>query len=106
MSIIPNPTVEDLEQRFGNPWDPANSLGFAAVLAADERGEMLPEGEQMLDAFGLNAEFVPVEFGGRLSRADRMIEVLRAVYRHDPCLGLGYGVSSLIAAVNLWVAGT
>ncbi|MFJ7256644.1 acyl-CoA dehydrogenase family protein [Streptomyces sp. NPDC098085] len=31
---------------------------------------------------------------------------MRSVYRRDPCLGLGYGVSSFIAAVNVWAAGS
>jgi alkylation response protein AidB-like acyl-CoA dehydrogenase len=31
---------------------------------------------------------------------------MRAVFRHDPCLGLGYGASSLNAAVNVWAAGS
>jgi alkylation response protein AidB-like acyl-CoA dehydrogenase len=97
--------AEELEQRFGDPWDSGNPVGFAAILASDERAEMHPAGEQLLDAYGLNAEFVPTEYGGRLTRVDRLIEIMRAVYRHDPCLGLGYGASSLIASVNVWAAG-
>ncbi|WP_346779713.1 acyl-CoA dehydrogenase [Streptomyces sp. S3(2020)] len=99
------PSVDDLERRFGDPWDPDNPTGHAAVLAADEAGEMLAAGERLLDDYRLNAEFVPPELGGRLTRLDRLIEVLRVVFRHDPCLGLGYGASSLIPAVNVWAAG-
>ena len=99
------PSLDDLERRFGDPWDPANPTGHAAVLAADEAGEMLAAGEQLLDDYGLNAEFVPPELGGRLTRLDHLIEVMRVVFRHDPCLGLGYGASSLIPAVNVWAAG-
>ncbi|MFC5475893.1 acyl-CoA dehydrogenase [Paraherbaspirillum soli] len=98
--------VAALERAFGDPWDSANPLGFTAILAADERAEMLAAGERMLDELGVNAEFVPREYGGRLHRLDRMMEIWRAVFRHDPCLGLGYGASSLIAAVNVWTAGS
>ncbi|WP_058042127.1 acyl-CoA dehydrogenase [Streptomyces roseifaciens] len=94
-----------LDRVLGDPADPGNPLGFAAVLAADERGEMLAEGEEALDAFGLNEEFVPAAFGGRLTRLDRLVDVMRTVYRRDPCLGLGYGASSFIAGVNVWTAG-
>lgn len=97
--------IADLERQFGDPWDPGNPTGHAAVLAADEAGEMLAAGERLLDDYGLNAEFVPPELGGRLTRLDHLIEVMRAVFRHDPCLGLGYGASSLIPAVNVWTAG-
>ncbi|WP_308114215.1 acyl-CoA dehydrogenase [Streptomyces brasiliscabiei] len=97
--------LADLERRFGDPWDPGNPTGHAAVLAADEAGEMLTAGERLLDGYGLNAEFVPPELGGRLTRLDHLVEVLRAVFRRDPCLGLGYGAASLIPAVNVWTAG-
>ncbi|WP_406178469.1 acyl-CoA dehydrogenase [Streptomyces canus] len=97
--------VDDLERRFGDPWDPGNPTGHAAVLAADEAGEMLAAGERLLDDYGLNAAFVPPELGGRLTRLDHLIEVMRVVFRHDPSLGLGYGASSLIPAVNVWTAG-
>jgi len=33
-----------------------------------------------------------------------LIHVLRAVFRRDPALGLGYGLSSFLATVNVWAA--
>ncbi|MBF5033938.1 acyl-CoA dehydrogenase [Micromonospora sp. ANENR4] len=98
-------TMRDLESRFGDPWDPANPLGNRAVLAADERQEMFADGELALDDFGLNAEFVPVARGGRMTGLDRLIRTMRSVFRRDPCLGLGYGASSFIASVNVWAGG-
>ncbi|MGP3964827.1 acyl-CoA dehydrogenase [Nonomuraea sp. 3N208] len=94
-----------LEHMLGDPWEPGNPVGFRAVLAADERAEMCAAGESVLDAYGLNAEFVPEADGGRLTRLDDLVEIMRAVYRRDPCLGLGYGASSFIAGVNVWSAG-
>jgi alkylation response protein AidB-like acyl-CoA dehydrogenase len=99
------PSVDVVERAFGDPWDEANPVGFAALLEADERQEMPAAGEDLLDAVGLNAEFVPAALGGRFTQVDRLAEVMRAVFRHDPCLGLGYGASSFIAAVNVWAAG-
>ncbi|GAA4535014.1 acyl-CoA dehydrogenase [Amycolatopsis samaneae] len=98
-------SAAELDALFGDAWDEANPVGHAAVLAADERQEMLADGERILDEYCLNAEFVPVAYGGRWDRADRLAEVLRTVWRRDPCLGLGYGFSSLIASVNIWTAG-
>lgn len=97
--------AEELEHLLGSLFDPANPTGAAAILAADERAEMLAAGESLLHSYGLNAEFVPPALGGRLERADHLTEVMRALYRRDPALGLGYGVSSLIAGVTLWTAG-
>jgi alkylation response protein AidB-like acyl-CoA dehydrogenase len=97
--------AERLERRLGNPWDPGNLVGFAAVLAADEASRMLEPGERLLDDFQLGAEYVPVALGGRLRTLDETMYVLRTVFARDPCLGLGHGVSSLIAAVNVWTSG-
>lgn len=96
---------ETLEKLLGDPWDPANPVNHAAVVAADERQEMFAEGERLLDEYGLNAEFVPAELGGRLTGVDRLVRVMRSVWRRDPALGLGYGASSFIASVNVWAAG-
>ncbi|MDQ1812430.1 acyl-CoA dehydrogenase [Massilia sp. CCM 9210] len=99
-------SVGALENMLGDPCDSANPCGFGQVLAADERGDMLAAGEETLDRFGFGAEFVPAALGGRLHALPSMIELGRAVFRRDPCLGLGYGASSLIAAVNVWSAGS
>ncbi|MEV4441666.1 acyl-CoA dehydrogenase, partial [Streptomyces sp. NPDC049577] len=42
----------------------------------------------------------------RLDRADTLARVLRSVFRRDASLGLGYGVTSFLAAVAVWAAGT
>ncbi|GAA3947115.1 acyl-CoA dehydrogenase [Actinomadura viridis] len=104
-SGVPSGVPSALERGFGDPWDPGNPLGFAAVVAADERAEPLPGGEELLDAHRLNHEFVPAELGGRLTDLGEMAVRLRTVFRRDGALGLGYGVTSLMAAVNVWVAG-
>ncbi|MFJ5309801.1 acyl-CoA dehydrogenase [Streptomyces sp. NPDC088350] len=98
--------VEKLEALLGDPRDADNPVGHAAVLAADERQEMLAEGERLLDQYGMNAEFVPAAYGGRLTRADRLAEVQRAVWRRDPSLGVGHGTGSLLGSVDIWAAGT
>lgn len=98
--------VAELESRLGDPRDPENPFGHRAVLEADEHGELIAEAEEMLADFGLNAEFVPRELGGRLDRVDSFGRVLRGVFRRDAALGLGYGVTSFLAAVAVWAGGT
>lgn len=98
--------AEELDALLGDPQDDANPVGYRAVLAADEQGELPAEGEKLLDAWCLNAEFVPAEYGGRLIRADHLAEVLRTLWRRDPALGLGYGFASFLASVNVWTAGS
>jgi alkylation response protein AidB-like acyl-CoA dehydrogenase len=95
-----------LEEEFGDPFESGNPLGFDRLLAADEAEAMFGPGEEKLAELGLNAEFVPSWLGGRLDRLDDLVEIMRAVYRRDPCLGLGYGAGSFIAGVNIWAAGS
>lgn len=95
-----------LEHEFGDPFESGNPFGFDPILAADEAETMFGPGEEKLAEFGLNEEFVPSWLGGRLHRLDDMVEIMRSVYRRDPCLGLGYGASSFIAGVNIWAAGS
>jgi hypothetical protein len=105
VTVLPH-RADALELHLGDPRDPANPLGFPHILAADERAEMFADGERALDAYGLGAEFAPARYGGRLTRLDELVEIMRSVYRRDPCLGLGHGVSSFIASVNIWTAGS
>ncbi len=99
-------TPDPLESLFGDPDYQDNQLGFAACLAADDRGDLLAAGEQLLDAYGLGAEFVPRRLGGRLDRADRLARLLRPLFRRDAALALGHGASNLVGAVNVWSAGS
>ncbi|MFC8130166.1 acyl-CoA dehydrogenase family protein [Streptomyces sp. NPDC057302] len=98
--------IARLEHRLGDLDDPGNPLGVEQLLAADAAGRPLAAAERALDEFGLNAEFVPARLGGRLERLDVLARVLRAVFRRDASLGLGYGVTSYLAGVIVWADGT
>ncbi|MFI9255719.1 acyl-CoA dehydrogenase family protein [Streptomyces sp. NPDC053069] len=97
--------IDALERAFGPLDDPANPLGGESLVAADAQGTAPPGAERILDAFGLNAEFVPAELGGRLRRMDVLGRILRPVFRRDASLGFGYGLSCFFAAVPVWIAG-
>ncbi|MFF3838329.1 acyl-CoA dehydrogenase [Streptomyces sp. NPDC001930] len=98
-------TAVDLEELLGDPWDGDNPCGFEAVVAADEAGRLPDGGERILDRYGLGQEFVPAGLGGRLHDIPRLARTLRSVFRRDGALGLGYGVTSFMAAVNVWTSG-
>ncbi|MFC7896687.1 acyl-CoA dehydrogenase [Streptomyces sp. NPDC057381] len=94
-----------LESLLGDPYDPANPHGLRALFAADERRTPPPETEALLDQEGLAAEFVPVAYGGRLTRADLLARALRPVFRRDVALGFGHGITSMFAIGAVWAAG-
>ncbi|MFF0745886.1 acyl-CoA dehydrogenase [Streptomyces sp. NPDC004111] len=95
-----------LEKLLGDPWEATSGTGFAAAVAADEREENAGAAEAALDEFNILAEVVPERLGGRFSRADHMIEVMRSVYRRDPALGLAHCSGQLLAGVNIWTSGS
>ncbi|WP_406508696.1 acyl-CoA dehydrogenase [Streptomyces sp. NBC_00212] len=98
--------AERLEFRFGDPCDPANPLGFRALLAADGDSELLGAAEELLDQEGFGAELVPLALGGRLCDADQLMRMLRPVFRRDVALAFGYGITSLFAAAPVFAAGS
>ncbi|MGI5455141.1 acyl-CoA dehydrogenase [Streptomyces sp. CA-249302] len=95
-----------LDRLLGDPHDDAGPAGLRALLDAERRGEPAAGAEEVLDAFGLGAEFVPVALGGRLERADGLAAVLAPVFRRDLSLGFGHGITSLFAASPVWAAGS
>ncbi|GEM46880.1 acyl-CoA dehydrogenase [Deinococcus cellulosilyticus] len=98
--------IQRLEQAFGDPRNPGNPCGFQALLQADEAGHLPEAAERVAHALNIPAEFVPVTFGGRLERWQDLAQLMRAVFRRDPCLGLSLAASSLIASVNVWTSGS
>ncbi|XKK61444.1 acyl-CoA dehydrogenase [Streptomyces sp. ARC32] len=94
--------VEDL---LGDPFDAGNPHGQQALLAADERREVPAATEELLHRFGLAAEFVPRDLGGRLTGVEGLAQVLRPVFRRDVALGFGAGMTALFAASVVWTAG-
>lgn len=98
--------VPGLEHVLGDPLDTNNPFGYARAIEADEQGDLSPEGEAALDRWGMNAEFVPRNLGGRWDTTTELVRRLRPLFRRDAALGVGYGVSSMVAAVNIWAAGS
>ncbi|MFG2792122.1 acyl-CoA dehydrogenase [Streptomyces sp. NPDC048419] len=105
-SAEPAARVRALEELLGDPREATNPLGHDALLEADRRRELPDGGEKLLTAAGLHEELVPTAFGGRLDRLDAPARLLRAVFRRDFSLGLGFGAASLVAAAAVWAHGT
>ncbi|WP_405853313.1 acyl-CoA dehydrogenase [Streptomyces sp. NBC_00090] len=94
-----------VEAALGDPRDPANPVGWGAVLAFDEERVLPPAGLALYDRLGLNAEFVPASLGGRLRGTDELGPVLRALFRRDAALGVGSALTSFMAATAVWAFG-
>jgi alkylation response protein AidB-like acyl-CoA dehydrogenase len=94
-----------IETAFGDPGDPGNPVGYRALLAADQAGEISGEGLKLHRELALNAEFVPEELGGRLRGLDTLGLLLRPLFRRDVTLALGGTLTSFMAAMTVWTNG-
>lgn len=107
MTAHPSFTVATLENAFqAFTADRPDQNWQASVLAADEQGTGWLEGEALLDQLNFATNLVPVELGGGWAQMDHLMDLYRALYRRDPCLGLGYSGTAFIACCNIWSAGT
>jgi alkylation response protein AidB-like acyl-CoA dehydrogenase len=97
--------VVDLEELLGDPTNEGSLLSYAAIVNADRDRELVPEAEAALTDWGFGEEFVPRSLGGRWVSSEDLVRRLLPVFRRDPALGLGQGVTSLMAAVNIWTGG-
>ncbi|MET8629336.1 acyl-CoA dehydrogenase [Kitasatospora sp. NPDC004669] len=102
----PETRVAAVEAAFGDPGDPDNPVGHAALLAADADRRVLDEAELALDRFGLGAELVPRTLGGRMDRIDTVARLLRHVFRRDASVGVGNALMTFTSAVHVWNAGS
>ncbi|MES5825306.1 acyl-CoA dehydrogenase [Streptomyces sp. RG80] len=98
--------VRRLEALLGDPAEDGNPCGHRTLLAADRAGVICDPAEAVLDSFGMNEEFVPTALGGRYDSAETLLQVMRAVFRRDVGLGMGYGMTTFTAANHVWLRGT
>lgn len=94
-----------LESALGNPYEPGNPAGAARVLEADEAGVLPAEAEAVLDAYGYPAHYVPASEGGRLTSVPDLVRTIRPVFARDAALGLGHGLTTFMAGLNVMAAG-
>ncbi|MFJ6759846.1 acyl-CoA dehydrogenase [Streptomyces sp. NPDC091273] len=98
--------VAELEGLFGDPSDPANPVGYTALLEADRAAVPFAAGEALLDGFGITEEFIPRALGGRLDGMDTLVRIMRPVFRRDVGLAMGHGMTTFMAASDVWTAGS
>ncbi|MEU9163601.1 acyl-CoA dehydrogenase [Streptomyces sp. NPDC048424] len=98
--------VAELESLFGDPSDPANPVGYTALLEADRAAVPFAAGEALLDGFGITDEYIPRALGGRLDGMDTLVRIMRPVFRRDVGLAMGHGMTTFMAASDVWTAGS
>lgn len=95
----------EVESALGDAAEASNPFSFDAVIGADEAAVPLPGASELLTAINWGAELVPRIHGGRLSTTDRLVQLLRPMFRRDATVGLGAGIAPLLSSSLVWAAG-
>ncbi|ANJ26299.1 acyl-CoA dehydrogenase [Agromyces aureus] len=95
---------DDLDELFGDPRHPG-PFDYASIVVDDDARRLSSTAESLLDEWHAAAEFVPASLGGRWVSTEDLVRRWRPIFRRDPALGLGYGLTTLMASLNVWVAG-
>ncbi|MCC3705004.1 acyl-CoA dehydrogenase [Rouxiella badensis] len=82
------------------------SLRPAFILALDEAAELNQAAEAGLDAIGIPSLLATDESGQPAVAMPELMRLLRTLCERDLGLGLGYILTTFMAATNVWVAGS
>ncbi|MEU5692908.1 acyl-CoA dehydrogenase family protein [Actinosynnema sp. NPDC020468] len=94
----------ELDRALGDPRDPANPCGFAALVERDAGGGR-PEALIAATRGALGLSFVPRELGGTLTTADDTLALVRVAARRDVTV-MPHTMFAVTAATCVFLAGT
>jgi hypothetical protein len=93
-----------LESVLGDPLG-EGALTFADLVADEDTSRLRGATAELLGAWNVAAELVPVALGGRAESAHRLVTELRPLFRRDPSLAVDLVVAPLAAATIVWESG-
>ena len=99
-SVSLSERAEALEQFLGDPLE-----SFKRAVELDERDEYPAETCGVLDQWGLNDYYVPIELGGRLESFEEFLSLVRVVARRDMTAAVAH-VKTYLGAVSVWMGGS
>ncbi|MFI1562098.1 acyl-CoA dehydrogenase family protein [Streptomyces sp. NPDC020490] len=105
MEHQPYRLAEEFDRFLGDPGDPDEVFSYARCAELDEREEFPADICRRFEEWGLPAQYVPVEHGGRLRDYERVLQLVRAVARRDLTCAIGHG-KTYLGGVCVWVAGS
>lgn len=97
--------AEKFEQALGDPLDPANLFSFKRSIELDECEEFPEALCTLVEEWGLQDYYVPVQYGGKLSRIDELLALLRVLSRRDLSVTIAHA-KTLLGSIPVWIAGT
>lgn len=95
--------VRQLERYLGDPFDPSSALNHKVAHEWDEQEHYPAEALEVLEKFGIAADFVPVAHGGELRGYDELLSLARTLASRN--LTVAVTMSAMIWSTLLWIAG-
>jgi alkylation response protein AidB-like acyl-CoA dehydrogenase len=105
MPVQPCVQAEAFEQALGDPLDPGGLFSFARSVELDEREEFPTTLCALVEAWGLQDYYVPVQYGGKLQRIDELLMLMRVLSRRDLSVAIAH-TKTLLGSLPLWIAGS
>lgn len=97
--------LEEFEDYFGDPRDPAAQLSFQRILELDEREDYPYELVNTLQAWGVHRYCLPSRWGGLAGDVEVGFNLLRMVARRDLTTATALILTNM-AFMPVWIAGT
>jgi len=97
--------AEELERHLGDPASGDNALSYRQFLADDEQ-ERFPEAlHAALQAWGVNAYYIPSRLGGRLQSFPELLAIVKAIARRDLTAAIAH-TAVFLGSAAMWLAGS
>jgi alkylation response protein AidB-like acyl-CoA dehydrogenase len=98
-------SAAELDGLLGDPFDDSGPFSYRAGAELDRAEEFPVEFCAQLDRWGVQAHYVPREYGGALGDHAHLAEVVRVLARRDLTVAVGHA-KTFLGTVCVWLAGT
>jgi alkylation response protein AidB-like acyl-CoA dehydrogenase len=88
---------------LGSPNDAKNEFSFVRCIRLDEREEFPEAIVALLNRWGLQKYYVPVEYGGSLQYFEQPLQLIRMVARRDLTVAIAHG-KTFLGGMCAWLA--
>lgn len=97
--------AENLERELGDPMDASVPFSFKQSVELDEREEFPATLCTLLEEWGLQDYYVPVQYGGKLRNFAESFTLVRTIARRDLSVAIAHG-KTFLGSAPVWIAGT
>ena len=94
-----------LENLLGDPLNPEMVFSFKRSVELDEKDDYPEHACDLLNQWGMQDYYIPVECGGKLFSFEELLSLIRVIARRDYTVAVAH-VKTYLGAVCVWLGGT